>query len=185
MKTNLTKMTRARDFILIGIVLAAFVAAGWSMMTAPRIGYVDTARLLDGYVGMQEAVEAYSQKEESAQARIDSMTNVFNAMVTGYEQDSASLAPEAKARAQYQIVTLQRSIVQHAQRLQTEIEEEDEKLTASVYHQLETYVKEFGASNNYDLVLNSVDDATVMYGRDATDITDEVLEGLNAKYKGE
>lgn len=46
-------------------------------------------------------------------------------------------------------------------------------------------MKDYGKKNEYSYILGSNDAGSVMYGEDASDLTQTILEALNAEYTKE
>ena len=46
------------------------------------------------------------------------------------------------------------------------------------------FVKDYGKSNGYDYILGTVENApSVMFSKDDNDISDKIIDGINAAYK--
>ena len=45
------------------------------------------------------------------------------------------------------------------------------------------FIKEYNATKGYDFILTRVGDE-ILYANEAYDITEEIVEGLNQRYKG-
>ena len=79
---------------------------------------------------------------------------------------------------------------QRQQILQQQMQSEQQKLTQefqaeidSVIVNVKDFVKNYGKTNGYNYILGTSDAAaTVMYGEDQSDLTQTILEALNAKY---
>ncbi len=54
----------------------------------------------------------------------------------------------------------------------------------SLVKRIKNYVKEYGKKNGYDYIYGTGDAATVLYAKDAYDITAIITKEINDKYKG-
>ena len=54
-----------------------------------------------------------------------------------------------------------------------------------IFSQLNSYVKDFGEDNSYDVILGANGNGSVMYGRKSINLSDEVIKYINAKYQDE
>ena len=80
---------------------------------------------------------------------------------------------------------------QKQQLLQQQMQSEQQQLAKdfqteidSVISTVKTYVKDYGKANGYTYILGTSDAAaTVMYGADEHDLTQTILDSLNAKYE--
>ena len=79
---------------------------------------------------------------------------------------------------------------QKQQLLQQQIQFEQQQITQafqaeidSVIIKVKDYVKEYGKTNGYTYILGTSDaSASVMYGTDENDLTQTILDALNAQY---
>ena len=82
---------------------------------------------------------------------------------------------------------------QKQQQLQQQMQMEQQQLTQafqaeidSVIVNVKDFVKAYGKTNGYNYILGTSDAAaTVMYGDDQSDLTQTILDALNADYKKE
>ena len=75
-----------------------------------------------------------------------------------------------------------------SQRVQFEknqIAQESQSQNDSLIQKVKTYVKDYGKKNGYSYILGSNDAGSVMYGEEASDLTQTILEALNAEYEKE
>ena len=68
---------------------------------------------------------------------------------------------------------------QQDQQLQLEGQTEMDSVVAAV----KTEIKAYGKANGYSYILGGGDGGSVLYGREADDLTAEILKLLNDKYK--
>jgi outer membrane protein len=57
-------------------------------------------------------------------------------------------------------------------------------MTSDVVTQVNAYLKKYGESKGYTVILAATEYGNLAYADDDLDITDEVLEGLNKEYSG-
>ena len=75
-----------------------------------------------------------------------------------------------------------------SQRVQFEknqIAQESQSQNDSLIQKVKTFVKDYGKKNGYSYILGSNDAGSVMYGEEASDLTQTILEALNAEYEKE
>ncbi len=58
------------------------------------------------------------------------------------------------------------------------------QLDSEVLSQLNQYIKDFGKEHKYDYILGTDGNGSIMYAVDNKDITKEIVEYINLKYKG-
>jgi outer membrane protein len=58
------------------------------------------------------------------------------------------------------------------------------KYDEQILEQLSQYIKDYGFNNDYDYVFGATGDGNILYGAEPADITEEVIEYINASYQG-
>ncbi len=169
---------------LIILLLAGNLAISfWSLQSQPKIAYVRSADLVEGYLGMQEARKQYQEKQQEWKANLDTLERTLKAAVKYYEQTQMD-KPE-KRQQEDKINRLQTGYQQYRQNVQELAAKEDEKMTRGVYNQVSTFVRDYAEKNGYHLIIGANHTSNVLYGEGNYDLTDEVLAALNQHYKGE
>lgn len=78
----------------------------------------------------------------------------------------------------------QQQINNYQQAIQKQIQEEDQKMTQTVINDINDYVKEYGKQNGYRIIFGAKGGGNIMYAKETADLTQTILNGLNAQYQG-
>jgi len=57
------------------------------------------------------------------------------------------------------------------------------KVTQTVINDINDYVKEYGKEHGYKIIFGASGGGNIMYADDSSDLTNEVLKGLNSEYE--
>lgn len=60
-----------------------------------------------------------------------------------------------------------------------------DQVSQQVWNRLNVYIKEYGLKNDFTYIFGTQGGGNVMYAKEALDVTEELLEYVNAKYEGE
>lgn len=132
-----------------------------------KICYVNPNKLLQGYRGATTQHELFQAKAQGWQQRVDSL---------GTELQALSKAPAAtRAAKEQQLLRYRDAIRQQAQ-------QENQRLTKAVLDEINAYLKQYGKDHSYTFILGATESGNIVYAAEGTDITDDVLKGLNAQY---
>lgn len=145
-------------FIILGVA---------SCTNKHSICYVNPNKLLQGYHGATIQHELFKAKAQSWQQRIDSL---------GTELQALSKAPDA-TRA-----TKEQQLLRYRQAIQQQAQQENQRLTKAVLDEINAYLKQYGKEKGYTFILGATESGNIVYAAEGTDITEEVLKGLNAQY---
>lgn len=151
-----------------------------------KIGFVDNGIVINNFQDKKDIEVKYEIKKQAFQKKFDSIDQAFQTEVQAF-QTAANKMSQTKAqekyqelgqKKQYQDQQKQMEAQQFQQSFQTEID--------SVIVKVKAFVKEYGKSNGYTYILGTSDAASnVLYGTEENDLTQTILDALNAKSKKE
>lgn len=171
--------------LAVGIVnLSVLIFLAYVVFFQQKVVYVDSAKLLNDYKGMQAARATYQQKATTWKANIDTLTNEVKQQIFQYEKESPKMTAKERQLSQELIRTKQNQLAQYQNALNTQAQQEDQKMTGEVVSQINAYLKKYGESNGYRIILAATEYGNLAYADETLDITEEVLEGLNKEYTG-
>lgn len=148
----------------------------------PNYRYVDLDTILSRYNLAkdynEEIIRMQANMENEAKRHENSISNFANTMKNkmqnngylteaSYKQDEQKMA-NMQASAQKSMATLQNNFQNAAMQAQQ-----------TVNDSIEAFIKQYNATRGYDAILFK---AATLYINPALDITEEVIEGLNARY---
>lgn len=148
-----------------------------------KIGFVDNTRVMDAYQEKLDLEEKYKAKDADFTRRTDSISKAFQLEVQDAQIKSKSLS-NSKTQELYD------GLGQKQQLLQQQIQFEQQQLQQAFNTELDSaathmkdFIKDYGKKNGYTFILGTSDiNNSVMYGTEANDLTDQIIEGLNASY---
>lgn len=146
--------------------------------------YVDSAKLMNGYKGMQDARAAYQQKAGAWKANIDTLASEVQKQIFTYEKESPRMSAKERQLSQELIRTKQKQFADYQQAMNSQAQQEDAKMTSEVVTQVNAFLKKYGEANGYKIILAATEYGNIAYADESLDITEKVLEGLNKEYAG-
>lgn len=165
---------------LLGIiVLTVFVFSKDS-----KVVYVDSAKLLNEYQGMKDARAVYQQKASAWKANIDTLAIEVQQQIQKYEKGSIAMSAKERELSKELIRTKQKQFAEYQQAMNVQAKQEDSKMTTQVVSQVNAYLKKYGESKGYKIILAATEYGNLAYVDEGLNITNEVLEGLNKEYAG-
>jgi outer membrane protein len=153
-----------KNILFVSTILIAVI---FTSCANEKLSFVNPNKLLQGYHGAAAQHEAFVAKAKVWQQRVDSLST---------ELKSLSTAPAAtRAGKEQQLLRYRDAVQQQAQ-------EENQRLTKAVLIEINTYLKQYGKEKGYTFILGATESGNIVYAAEGTDISDEVLKGLNAQY---
>lgn len=170
--------------VAVAIALSCF-AVVYSYTQKPKIGYIKSTELFEGFVGMKEAKAKYEQKVGAWQANFDTLSKDYHQSLLRFDREYQQMGAKERAEKTTLLRSQMQNLEQYKQTIEEKFKKEDDALTQGVYNQVNTYVKQYGEEQGYTIILGTTNNGNILYGRDQVDITERVLKGLNDTYKGQ
>lgn len=171
-------------FPLAVITLVACITILFSFRTLNEPVYVDVNKLLEGYERTKVEREAFNKKAQVLKANVDSLVTDWQSELKAYEKERSGMTKKEKDLKQELLANKQQQLNNYQQAIQKQIQEEDQKMTQTVVNDINDYIKEYGKKHGYPIIFGAGGNGNIMYAKESSDLTDEVLSGLNAQYAG-
>ena len=172
--------------LLIIIVLVVISLAGniYLLASQPRLGYVRSYDLVEKYQGTQEARAKFEQKKTTLMANVDSLKLTFEKDRIAYLSGARAMTSAQRRGREESLGRQQSQIVQYSAAVEEQIAQEDNDKMAPVLAQINTCVEEYAKEKDFDFIFGTTLSGSLLYGKNSIDVTDDILQNLNAKYKG-
>jgi len=172
---------------MLALFLCIVATATYSVVQSnqqPRIAYVRSAELVNQYQGMTDARQQFQLTTSRWEANVDTLEMDYKRTINSYEQAYARLTSNERNEHVEMIRHQEQNLARYSESIQNRSAEEEEKLLIGVLNQVNAFVEQYASTQGYDLVLGTTLSGSILYGTDAIDITDEVLQALNQQYNG-
>ena len=162
-----------------GLLCFAFLFVNFSCSNnQPKAAYIKTAEVFAKFNGKKELEARLDKEERTMKTIVDSLTLDLKFLQKKIEQgDKNSKTIEAFQKKQMLLRQKEREFKDAFQYT-------SQKYTDEIWKQINQYIVEFGEQNKYDFIYGASGNGNLMYGSDAYNITDQVLEYINRKYEG-
>ena len=162
-------------------------AAADSIAVAGSIVYFNMDAVMEGYDMANDLNSVFETKANGIQAEIDRRGKKLEKDANDFQNKvDKGLLTTSVAQAQYQkLQEQQQSYQQYVMDKQQEMAEEQQVMMNQIANAIAEYVEEYNAEHNYAMILataGAILSTPVVTADPKLDITDELLEGLNAAY---
>ena len=193
MKRIVTLLSAAlmAGLFLVGCNNAAPVAAtdtqADTTAAAGSIVFFNIDKVVESYDMANDLRSVVETKVSGIQSEIDRRGNKLQKDANDFQNKmDKGLLTTSVANAQYQKLQQQQNdYQQYVVRKQQEMQEEQQVMLNQIMNAIAEYVQEYNVTKQYALILATSGDilpAPVVTGSAKLDITEEILEGLNAAY---
>ena len=161
---------------------AATGAAGASNM---KIAFVEIDSLLSKYHFCNDVNEEMLKKEENIRTTLNEKGKKLEKQAAEFQrkyENNGFVSPE-RAQQEYQRIQKQQQELQELQqKLTNELAAENQKNTLELRDSINAFLKVYNQEKGYDLIISNSGFDNLLYGNPVYNITNEVVEGLNARY---
>ena len=188
--------------ILINVILVAAVAAlfvifysGKTPATAETVtaeqtdvmpvAYLNVDSLLMNYTFAQEASDKLMSKQEDARVKMNTKLRTFQNEVADFQrklENNAFMSRERAEKEQQRLAKKEQELQELEAKLTQDIMIENQKLNQQLADSLNNFLQIFNADGRYHVILSNSAKDNVLMANEQYDITNEVVNGLNARY---
>ncbi|MDD6363885.1 MAG: OmpH family outer membrane protein [Bacteroidales bacterium] len=153
-------------------------------LTEGVIAYVQLDKIIEQYDMANDLRAVVETKVGNIQAEINRRGKKLENDVTAYQDKvNKGLMTRSVAEAQYaKLQQQEQDFNNYANKKQAEINEEQMVMMNQISDAIKTYIDAYNAEKQYAMILCNQAGVPVLTGDLSLDITQEVLDGLNAEY---
>lgn len=153
--------------------------------TQLKIVYVDLDSLMQKYNLAQDINKEMMRKEENIKMTLSKKADEMKKEQADFEykyKNNVFATPERAQEEYNRLAKKQQDILNLEQRLTVEFEQEGIAKNKALRDSISNFIKEYNATKGYDYILTKMGD-NLLYANEALNITQEIVDGLNSKYK--
>lgn len=146
-----------------------------------KIAYVDLDTLLTQYDFWNDIAGEMMKKEENVRATINQKTRELEKDMQDFQRkiDNNAFLSQDRAQQEYARINKKQQDLQNLQnRMMEELATENNKNGVILRDSINFFLEEFNKTHQYDMIFSN----SVLYAKPAFNITQQVVEGLNARY---
>ena len=153
--------------------------------TGMKIAYVEVDSLMTQYTFAKDYSVTLEKKSNNARNTLNQKGNALQAAVNNFQQklnNNGFQSREQAASVQNAIQRQQNDLQTLQARLENELASETAKFNEALRDSLNNFLKAYNKDNKYDIILSKAGD-NILFADKKYDITQDVINGLNKRYK--
>ena len=150
-----------------------------------KIAYVEVDSLMTQYKFAKDYSVTLQKKSNNARNTLNQKGNALQAAMANFQQklNNNGFQSREQAASQQAAIQRQQNDLQELQaRLENELANETSKFNEALRDSLQNFLKSYNQDKKYDLILSKAGD-NILMGNKKLDITQDVINGLNKRYK--
>jgi outer membrane protein len=150
------------------------------------IAYVDMDSIIAKYNFAIDANDKLVNKYEDSQAKLNKKIKTFENDYKNFlhkEQNNAFMSRERYEKEKERLIKKEQELQELSTQLSQEYMMENQKLVQQFNDSIDNFLKVYNADGRYHLIFRNTATDNIMLAAEEYNITDEVVDGLNARYK--
>ena len=150
-----------------------------------KIAYVEVDSLMTQYNFAKDYSVTLQKKSNNARNTLNQKGNALQAAMANFQQklNNNGFQSREQAASQQAAIQRQQNDLQELQaRLENELASETAKFNEALRDSLQNFLKSYNQDKKFDLILSKAGD-NILMGNKKLDITQDVINGLNKRYK--
>lgn len=149
------------------------------------IAYVDRDVLMKEYLYVKQIDNQLKSTYNTNQDRLsrDQKSLYERAQDVQQQGESRMISPAEYESKMNKLAEEEQSLKMRAQKLSESMSSQQMELFAKLQGKIDAYLKKYSSEFHYSYILTTGGMSSVLYASDSLNITDEIIEGLNADYK--
>lgn len=160
-------------------------AAGAAGSSNMKIAFVEIDSLLTKYNFWNDLSEQMLKKEENIRTTLNEKGKKLEAEAREFERkinNNGFASRERAEQEQARLMKQQQELQELQQKLTNELAAENQKNSLELRDSINSFLKVYNKDKGYDLIISNTAFDNLLYGNPAYNITNEIVEGLNARY---
>lgn len=153
--------------------------------TNMKIAYVEIDSLLTKYRFWNDLNELMIQKEENIRTTLNEKAKDLDNDMREFQrklENNGFVSPERAEQERVRIVQKQQKLQELQEKLTNELQMENQKNSLQLRDSINSFLKIYNKDKGYSLIISNTGFDNLLYADPAFNITNEIVEGLNARY---
>ncbi len=163
---------------LAGVLFVLGVVLSANAYAAGKMAYVDLSQTFDQYQKTKVFDDALAAVQATKEKELESMANDIKAI----EDKMALLSDKEKATKTKELDEKKNKLQQQTQQITLDLRKNRDEKLKEILQDIEKTVQAYAQKNGYDFIFN---DRVLLYGAASADVTQDIIDALNASYKPE
>jgi len=150
------------------------------------VAYVNVDSLLNSYDFYKESKEILMKKRNTLEANLSSKSSALEkkAQDFQYKAQKMLITQRQAEETQQQLGQEQQSLMQTKEQMQMQLMQDEQVMNKQLMDSIQSFIKDYNKNGKFKFIFSNTMGSPVLYGDKALNITNEMIIGLNKRYKG-
>lgn len=173
-----------KAILILGVAISVLACnKSESKKESFKTAFIDTAVLIENYDKFKDEDDKFKVKSEEMGRPLEAKVRAFQYEAQNFQQNAQAKGPQWAQQKGAELSQREQQLGVEQNALIQQLQQEGAVLKDTLIKEVKKFIKDYGKKKGYDYVYGTGDAATILYAKDAYDITNDVLKELNATYK--
>lgn len=150
--------------------------------TQTKIGYVDVEELMKEYNATKSIEAALKLEQEKISKSLDSVSLSFDTRYKEFQKRAPRMSKSKAQKANDEFGQEYQQIEQAKQQAGQYLQQKSNEGIGALTKTIDSVVANYATTNKYNMILGTQGNGTIMYGDDALNLTETIIDVLNTSY---
>lgn len=150
-----------------------------------KVAYINSDTVLEHYDYLKASAEVLEAKKKKVEQDYINRAQSLQNEIAAYQRNMNNMTVGQVRAVEEDLGKKQQNLQLYEQSLTQELMNDQAKLNKELYERVTAFLKKYGAERGLHIVLKLDTSSDVLYGIEALDITQDVINGLNTAYASE
>ncbi|MFP4060869.1 MAG: OmpH family outer membrane protein [Bacteroidota bacterium] len=163
------------------------MAAGFNGKEKLKVVYINTDTLFNNFDKFYDLRQKLQQKQQRLEAELNTKSQEYQKDVEDFQYKvQRGLVTRSTAQEMEQQLTVQQqNLLKLRDQLTMELTEEEQVMNRQLLNDITEYLKEYNKNKGYEYIFSHSFGGSLLFAADSLNITADVIDGLNARFKAE
>lgn len=147
-----------------------------------RVAYINSDSLLKHYEYLKANSEVLEAKKKKVEQDYLNRAQSLQNEITAYQRNVNNMTVGQVRAVEEDLGKKQQNLQLYEQSLTQDLMNDQTELNKELYERITKFLKKYGKEHGLHVVFKFDTTSDILYGEDVLDITEDVLNGLNAEY---
>ncbi len=153
---------------------------------AGKIAFFEMDSLQNNYDYYKQVIKELTDHEQNIRSILINKKKALGDKLKYYQGQQKTMTPDQYNAASAELGQMEKELQAEEQSQTSELSQETREKLSNVKKKVEDFLKEYNATHQYDYIIsNSMNNDFIFYKDSTLNITNDLIKGLNEKYKKE
>ncbi len=154
-----------------------------SMPVTSKVAFFNFDSLTVNYEFIKDEKKKFEQLQNRWDGELSAKEQSFQKRYAELEQKAQTMNQNDMQQAQMELGQMQQTMAELKQKAAEDIQKKNLEFATEMNKKLDSFLKTYNQKQQFDYILKSGEGGFIAYGKEALNITTDVINGLNAEYE--